>query len=143
MPDLLSLIDPGEVRAALDPTGALLDPASLPNSVIARKLYSGAAVTELLALDPGAAGREDEGEVARIANALNLLTAANIAPFVVQITKETLGEESLTYQAVDWEGRAGKLRARARSEVAAVTEVDEGKSYLPTMFSLACGRRGR
>lgn len=138
---LLGLIDPNEVRAALDPTGLLLDSSSLPNPSVTRQIYAGAAVTELLALDPDAAARGGE-EVQRVSNALNLLTAANIAPFVTQILREQLDDVSTTYQAVDWEARGAKLRARARGEVAALTAAPAASSGL-FMFGLASGRRGR
>jgi hypothetical protein len=142
MSELLDLIEPGEVRAALDPAGLLLDGTSLPTGVILRQVFAGAAVTEVVYRDPDAGTREGTA-LQRIANALNLLTAANIAPFVVQITREQLDEVSTTYQAVDWAARGRELRARARAEVAAVTERDETAASAPTMFTLACGRRGR
>jgi hypothetical protein len=90
MSELLDLIEPGEVRAALDPAGLLLDGTSLPTGVILRQVFAGAAVTEVVYRDPDAGTREGTA-LQRIANALNLLTAANIAPFVVQITREQLG----------------------------------------------------
>jgi hypothetical protein len=142
MAELIDLIEPLEVRAALDPTGLLLDEESLPGGAVTRQIYAGAAVTEVLSLDPDAATREGD-DLQRIRNALNLLTAANIAPFVVQITKEQLGDVSTTYQAVDWAARGVGLRERARREVAAVTAVSVAAASVPRIFSLACGRRGR
>lgn len=141
MAELLQLIDPEEVRAALDPTGLLIDATSLPTPTIARKVYAGAAVNEVLALDAAAAAREGDA-LQHITTALNLLTAANIAPFVVQITREKWSELDTTYQAVDWAARAAELRRKARAEVATVTD-GEARVPVPQIFGLARGRRGR
>lgn len=139
MDELLDLIDANEVRAALDPTGLLLDATILPPKTILRQVFAGAAMAEVLALDPDAVSREGELRQ-RIANALNLLTAANIAPFVVQITREKWGDVDTTYQAVDWVGRGGQLRARARAEIATTTAA--AAVSVPRIFGVACGRRG-
>jgi hypothetical protein len=70
-------------------------------------------VTEVVYRDPDAETREGTA-LQRIANALNLLTAANIAPFVVQITRERWDDLDTTYQAVDWAARGGNCgRGRA------------------------------
>lgn len=143
MPELSTLISPTEVRAALDPTGLLLDAESLPDDSVRRQLYAGAAVTEVLSLDPDAASREGAAQQ-RIANAVNLLTAANIAPFITQITREQLDDASTSYQSVDWASRGSQLRGRARAEVAAAIDgAGSGAPAVPIFgFTIACGRRG-
>lgn len=140
--DLLNLIEPAEVRAALDPTGLLIDASSLPTPTIQRKVFAGAAVSEVLVLDPDAGTRQDEAQK-RIANALNLLTAAYIAPFVTQITREKYGDLDTTYASVDWAGRGAELRGHALAEIREVTGESAAPPAVPRIFGLACGRRGR
>ena len=69
-----------------------------------------------------------------------LLTAAYLAPAVPQITSETLGDVSRNYQAIDWLKFAAELRGRADSMM---VELTIGKNTaIPSLFSLASGRRG-
>ena len=89
-------------------------------------MYTSAAISELLALDPQATERDGSPEARQsIANALNRLLAAVLAPTIEQVTRETIGEESVTVQPIDLAARAAQLRREAAMEVKAAMLADD------------------
>lgn len=133
---LLTAAEYSSIRAALD---VGLDDEALPDSIIELPIYSGAAELEILRRIPDLYTRNGI-ERRKCVNAMILLTAAYLAPAVPQITSETLGDVSRNYQAIDWLKFAAELRGRADSMM---VELTIGKSTaIPSLFSLASGRRG-
>lgn len=130
----------GDIRAAIDIS---LDETVLPDSIISRDIYAGAAEREVLARDPDALSRSG-ADRARVTAAAVLFTAARLAPAVPNITSETQpGQSAYTRQAVDWTKRAADLRSLAEIELQAVLAPSEAAPSRPTMFARAAGRRGR
>lgn len=141
--NLLELIDGDQVRGEIDLT---LTAKDLPNSLIKSALKGGLAVDEVLALDPGAAGREQNPQRQHVANAVNLLTAAILAPIVPQIVSEDYGDGGgYKREKVDLEKLAAELRQRAISQIELATKDDEVerpvRRGLPTVFAVGRARR--
>jgi hypothetical protein len=137
---LIDRIDADLVRAALDPLGLDLNAETLDDKVIQNPIYAGAAISEVLNRDPGAEGRDATAKE-HVTNALNLLTAANLAPFVSSVLKEEVEGSSLTRDKVDWGKRAAALRNRAYEELAAATGPTVTRTSLPRLFGTARVRR--
>jgi hypothetical protein len=133
---LIDRIDPEAVRRALDPAADFLDASSLPEGAIRGALFGGAAVTEVLALDPEAEAREG-ADAQRVTNALNLLTAAHVAPSLAQVLEERLGGLSVKREQVDYQRLARQLRRRAVAEMVIVTGAAGVAAGVPPMFRTA------
>jgi len=126
------------VRAAIDTS---LDSNSLPDSIISLQIYHERAESIVLDVDPDAATRTG-AEKTHIENATVFMIASLLAPAVPQITAERVGEISVN-RKVDWNKRAEELRQLANEELAAVLEAADDTPYMPTMFKVATGNRGR
>lgn len=131
-----------DIRAALDVS---LGEAELPNSIIAQRIYAGAARDEVLGRYPTAESETDSDIVERLKRAAIYLTAARLCPAVVRITSLTITKSDINYskQTFDPEKRAAELRALAEQELAEVIEPSADTPQRPTFFSLATGRRGQ
>lgn len=141
MASLLTADDYPEIRAALDVS---LSEAELPNAVIGRSIYVGAAMDEVIARYPTAESETDPKKIARLKRAAVLLAAARLAPAIVRITSLaiTQGDRNWSRQTFDPEQRAAELRAMAEQELSALLEPGTTAPTRPPMFALASGRRG-
>ena len=124
------------IRAALD---VGLDDEALPDSIIELPIYSGAAELEILRRVPDLYTKSGVDK-RKCINAMILLTAAYLAPAMPQITSETLGDVSRSYQSIDWLKFAAELRGRADGTIVELTT--GARAAIPTLFSVASGRRG-
>ena len=136
---LISSADFQEVRELIDIS---LDALALPDAVVGRDAYAGAAMRDVLSRDPLAESRTG-ADGARVRLAAIYLTAARLCPAVPALSRETHGETTYQRVAFDPAKRAEELRSLAESELSAVLEPDDPTPYRPTMFRLASGRRGR
>jgi hypothetical protein len=136
---LLTAADWQEVREQIDIS---LDAVTLPDAIVGRDAYAGAAMREVVSRDPSAETRTGAAG-ARVRLAAIYLTAARLCPAVPALTRETHGETTYQRLALDPAKRAEQLRSLAEEELSAVLEPDDATPYRPTMFSLASGRRGR
>jgi len=137
---LLSSTDYPSVRAAIDTS---LDSAVLPDALIARDVFVGAAELDVLARDPLAASRTGT-DATRITLAAIYLTAARLCPAVPNIIEEEdTGQHRYRRQATDWTKRAAELRGMADAEIQAILAPTATTPGRPTMFVAASGRRGR
>jgi hypothetical protein len=125
-----------DVRAAIDIS---LDTVILPDSVISMAPYAEAAEAELARRVPGYS--EDD---ARIQRAAIYLTAALLCPAVPHLIAERQADgQQYQRQPFDAAARAEALRALADAEINEVLGEDDLTAQRPTVFALACGRRGR
>lgn len=140
--ELLATTDYPAVREALD---VALTAASLPDATIGRSIYKDAAIADVVALYPTAVSESDAAKQARLTRAAIFFCAARLAPAVVRITSLSITTRDMSYsrQTFDPEERAAELRALAEAEIGAIVEPDEETPGRPTMFTTACGRRGR
>lgn len=140
MTTLIVTEDYDEVRAALDVS---LSKAELPDSVIAQRIYEGAALAELIDRYPDAETETDEDIIERLRRALVFLIAARLAPAVVRITAITItrGDVNFSRQTFDPKERAEELRALADLELAEILEPSATSYARPTMFTKATGGR--
>ena len=129
------------VRRALDPVGVDLDDQNLPDLVIGTEIYAGAAVSEVLRRDPNAEGRDADPAKQHITNALNLLTASYLAPFISQITKDQVANSSQTKATVDWNRRGNELKNRALDEINLAVGTVAVATSMPRVFGVARARR--
>lgn len=130
-----------EVRAALD---VKLDATTLPDSIIEKDIYSGAAQREVIARHPTAESETGEN-LQRVTTAAVLLTAARLVYAVAQITSITVQTRDTSYSRRAWdpEMKKAELLALADDELAAVIEPSEDTPGRPTMFARAAGTRGQ
>jgi len=139
MPNTIT-VTPAHVRASLD---ASLTEEVLSDAVINLELYAGAVIREVKRRDPEWTSRTND-DARRLDNAADLLTAASLVFVVPWVKKETFGgSETYERQMVDLNELVSQLTGRAESEIDAVVSgvvvvVDDR----PTIFGLACGRRG-
>ena len=136
---LLTAADYQEVREQIDTS---LDVLALPDAIVGRDAYAGAAMREVIARDPLAETRTG-ADGARVRLAAIYLTAARLCPAVPALSRETHGETTYQRLTIDPMKRAEELRGLAESELAAVLDPGDATPYRPTMFRLASGRRGR
>jgi hypothetical protein len=136
---ILASADYQEIREQIDIS---LDALALPDAVVGRDAYAGAAMREVIARDPLAESRTG-ADGARVRLAAIYLTAARLCPAVPALQSETHGETTYRRMAFDATKRAEELRSLAESELSAVLEPGDATPYRPTMFGLASGRRGR
>lgn len=127
------------VRAAIETT---LNSTTLPDSIIALDLYSGAGVRDVLLLDPVAESRSG-AELLHAQTAAVLFTAARLIGSLAQIVKESFPDHSYERNRVDTSARAAELRALATAELDSYLDVGDVVSTRPTRFTVATGRRGR
>jgi hypothetical protein len=116
MPELVEMVDPDAVRAALLPT---LEEEELPDDVINKSIYAGRAASYILSRDAGAAEREG-AELQHIKNALNLYTASLIAPFMATKTREQIDNFAVSMDKIDWTARAKELSRSTEEELSYV-----------------------
>jgi hypothetical protein len=137
---ILTSADYPEIRAALSPD---LGTDDLPDSVIGRDVYAGAAQREVIAIDPIAESRTG-AEAAHIKAAAILLTAARLALRLTRVSSERIASFAATYLPQDPELLAGSLRAQAMTELGYIPGLltDLTTTIRPTMFALASNRRG-
>jgi hypothetical protein len=136
---LLSSSDYAAIRAAIE---IGLDSTTLPDSVIALDLYSGAGQRDVLALDPLAESRTGD-ELQHAQTAAILFTAARVVGALPVLTREKELEYEYQRQAVDSLKRAAELRALAEDEIDAYLDPEQTDTGRPTVFAVARGRRGR
>lgn len=133
---LLSSADYPAIREALR---IGLDSTALPDATIARDVFYGVAEREIVAAYADAATEADATKLLHLKAAAVFLTAANLAGSLALPDRE----EFLTYRyqlpPSDWRAREADLRGRAAAALAAVT----GAATIPTLFTVACGARGR
>lgn len=141
--DLKDLIDGDAVRGEIDLT---LTARDLPDALIKSALKGGLAIDEVLSLDPGAAGRDQNPQRQHVANALNLITAAILAPTVPQIVSEDYGDGGgYKREKVDVGKLVADLRQRAITQIELATKDDQvqlpKRRGLPTVFAVGRARR--
>lgn len=129
-----SATDYTAVRAALD---VGLDAATLPDAIIALDTNQGAAEREVLARVPNAASKTGD-DLLRCKSAAIWLTAANIAPSLPQLLRETQDGYTYTRQSRDADRLAQTLRERALEALRTVATTSR-----TAQFAVASGRRGR
>lgn len=133
------------VRAAIDPT---LEPALLPDAVLALPIYVPAAILDVLALDPDAETRTGPA-LRRLQNAAVLFAAARALPRTPIIESEAFADYRYGRAKIDVRARADELADQARAEVAAALVLAGGVAPAPVAddrpitFTLARGSRGR
>lgn len=134
---ILSGSDYNSIRGVLDTS---LEVDDLPDAVIALPVYAARAELLLLARDPLALTRIGT-EAQRIKLAAIFFTASLIAPAIPAIT--SLKADEIQYaRTVDWNARAGELRALADAEIDAVLSPDnQDDADRPLAFTLAQGGR--
>ena len=129
-----------QVRAAIAPE-LVDDVGVLPDEVIGADVYAGAAVREVLAIDPLAGTRTDDA-LARVKTAAVLFCAARLAPRVASVIRESIGPYSIWTSTRDFEAIAEALRAQALALLGLNVPEISALSYRPAMFALAPGGRG-
>lgn len=129
------------VRAALD---VKLDETALPDKIIEKDIYAGAAQREVIARVPDAESKTDDDQL-RVTTAAVLLTAARLVYAVAQITSISVQGRDTNYSRRAWgpEVKKAELLALAEDELAAVIEPSEDTPGRPTMFARATGSRGQ
>lgn len=127
------------VRAAIDTS---LGTADLPDSIIALDIYAGAAVRDVLAVDPTAASRAGD-ELAHAQAAAVYFAAARLVAALPRVTRESGNGYTLERRPADAGDLAASLRALASAELDAYLETDAATGDMPTMFRAAPGYRGR
>lgn len=136
---LLTAADYPAIRAAIETT---LDSTTLPDSIIALDLYSGAGQRDVLALDSLAATRAGT-ELLHAQTAAILFTAARLCGALPQITRERFPDHEYQRRETDPQTQANALRTLAAAEIDAYLDVGDLISTRPTRFTVATGRRGR
>lgn len=141
MPTILTPADFPEVRAALSPD---LGKDELPDAIIGRDVYQGAAEAEVLAIDPAALVHTDPADQAHVRLATIYLTAARLALRLTQITSEKFTQYAVTIVPKDLNALYSFLRSQALDELAAISTVPDTlpSSVLPIPMVLASGGRG-
>jgi hypothetical protein len=133
-------VTPAEVRANIDP---MMPAGALPDATIKLESFAGAAIAEVKRRDLLWADREGDD-----ANALNraadYITAARIIAVYPNITmKQSDADVKQQREPFDAEARIAWLRGNAETELSSVTGDGTATDAMPTIFGLACGRRGR
>jgi hypothetical protein len=142
---ILTDLDYDDVRDAIDVS---LDEGNLPNTTIKRDIYQGRAEDWALSRD-GNADKYASGALAdpvkakRVRRAVIYYLAALLCPVVPAIKRDQEGKDE-EYERVpfDAKSRAAELFAMADGELDAYLEAQPQAVQLPTIFTLACGRRG-
>lgn len=139
---ILTTADYDEVRAALSLD---IDANDLPDSVIGRDVYQGAAEREVLVLAPNAmnyAPGSPEWDHVRVAAIF--FTAARLALRLTRVSSERIASWSASYLTMDPEQLAASLRAQAMAELGAIAGVlqDLTTTIAPRTMTLASGGRG-
>lgn len=138
---ILTPADYPEIRAALSPD---LGPDELPDDIIHRDVYQGAAEAEVLAYDPAALTHTEPSDRAHVRMAAILLTAARLALRLTQVTSERFSQYAVTLVPKDLNALFSMLRAQALEELGAISTVPDTlpESVLPKAMVLAPGGRG-
>jgi hypothetical protein len=138
---ILTPADYPEVRAALSPD---LGPDELPDDIIHRDVYQGAAEAEVLAIDPDALVHTDPADRAHVRLATIYLTAARLALRLTQIASERFAQYAVTLVPKDLNALYSFLRSQALEELGAISTIPDTlpESVLPPAMVLAAGGRG-
>lgn len=150
MPNILPATEQSDfcraVRAAIDIS---LTSDDLADEIVMMGIYYGQAETWALALDANAGSYGPEGtnptpiRQAAVISALTLKTASLLCPAVPNITREDFGQnEAWVRQAMDYGKRAEELAGLASEAIVGYLETAPVVAMLPTVFSVAPGRRG-
>lgn len=140
MPDNVITVTPDNVRAAIDVS---LAAQNLPNAVIELDIYKGRAIRTIQARDPDYATRTGAA-AAHLNTAADLLTASKAVFVVPAVKAQTFAQnQGYTREALDPEVVSARLIAEAEDELNEVLTPGDDPDVMPTMFTLACGRRGR
>ena len=129
------------VRDAIDMT---LPATALPDETIAASIHAKAAIRNVKSLDPDWATRDgDEAEALNLA--ADYLTAALFLPALPNITRIQVQDgPTEVREAVDIDKRVADLESKAMKQISIALGESESDVtvFMPTMFGLACGRRG-
>lgn len=139
MASILTSAEYAEVRAAI---GTDVSARDLPNSIIKLDLYQGVAERWARGIDAAIDTRQGD-DLRIIKTAIVLKTASLILPAFPHLVSEDFGEgESVRRQSVNIEERAAKLAQRAQDAIGQLVTQEAKPLNLPTMFTVAKGRRG-
>lgn len=140
---LLTQADYETVRKAIDSSLSISD---LPDETIALPIYEAAAIRDVLDRDPTAASRTGN-ELRRVRDAAIFFCAARLA---IPITGKMVINLSVQNRDLSWSRpaydgakRKADLLALAEAELAEVLTPSDETAEMPTMFTVASGRRGR
>jgi hypothetical protein len=138
--DLPELVVSASVRAAV---GVDQNSTLLPDDFINQSIFVNPAIRTLKSYYADVEEVTDDEEEALVIDALNLLVAANLLPSVPMLSQQrTATGSGYTRQLQSVEERQAALRQQAQTAIAGLAALSELHDA-PTMFDLACGRRGR
>jgi len=140
--EILTSTEYPAVLAALD---TKLTDADIPDSLLDQTIYKDAAIQDVVDIYPTAASETDTDNQTRITRAAIYFCAARLAPAAVRITSlnVTTRDMSFSRHVFDPAKRAAELVAMANDELAEILTPSDDTPYMPTMFTVAHGYRGR
>jgi hypothetical protein len=135
---ILTPADYPEVRAALSPD---LDATDLPDDVIGRDVYLGAAEREVVGYDPLAPTRSGIDWI-HVRAATVFLTASRLALRLTRITDERFADYLVRVIPQDPQALFASLRAQGLYEMGQISGIDPLAGLLPTQIAVSTARRG-
>lgn len=139
MVDLLPSAAYPSVRAAI---WIGLTDTTLPDATIALDIYAGAAVRDVLAVDPQAETRTG-APLAAAERAAVYFCAARMAEALPQTTEISKDGATIRRRLPDLAARAAALRALASAALDSYLATTPATADIPTLFTTAPGTRGR